>query len=47
MTWWKDLYKQLYENFDDSLNKKNIHEYLNDFQNHGKTKSFALSKFVK
>lgn len=33
MTWWKDLYKQLYENFDDSLNKKNIHEYLNDFQN--------------
>ena len=33
MTWWKDLYKQLYENFDDNLNKKNIHFYLNDFQN--------------
>ena len=32
ITWWKDLYKQLYEDFDKHLNRENIHKFLNDFE---------------
>ena len=32
ITWWKDLYQQLYSNFDKSLNKENIRTNLNLFE---------------
>lgn len=40
--WWKDLYKQLYEKFDNGLDKKNIYKYLDDFQNLMKVQDHLL-----